>query len=143
MNTIVRRVVQASVAVTGSIALLASVAPAATAATARNGICEDYEFCLYHGADFTGSVSDFGHGSIPNYGSSQPGCYEYKGPGTGQGECVKNNARSARNRTHIHVVKIFYNSNYGGINVTFNPGGEANLGRLTEENASHLFELVS
>lgn len=142
MKAIVKRMIETSVAVGISIALLVSVAPAASAATARNGICEDYEFCLYHGPDFTGSVSDFGYGSIPYYGSSQPGCYEYKGAGTGQGQCVKNNAKSARNRTHIYVVKIFYNSNYGGSNFTFNPGGAANLGSLSKQNASHLFELV-
>lgn len=143
MNSIVKSVVRKSLAVGASIALLVCAAPTASAATARNGYCDDYEFCLYHGPDFTGSVSDFGYGSIPTYGKSQPGCYEFKGAGTGQGECVKNNAKSARNRTHIYVVKVFYNSNYGGSNFTFNPGGAGNLGSLSEQNASHLFELVS
>ncbi|MCS7476980.1 peptidase inhibitor family I36 protein [Umezawaea endophytica] len=138
-----KRAIRTSVALGGTIALLMSLVPAASAATARNGICDDYEFCLYHGPDFTGSISDFGYGSIPTYGKSQPDCYEFKGSGTGQYQCVKNNAKSARNRTHIYVVKVFYNSDYKGTNFTFNPGGAANLGSLSMQNASHLFELVS
>jgi len=139
----IKRTVRAFAAMATGMALILSITPAASASTARNGVCDDYEFCLYHGAGFTGSVSDFAAGSIPDYGKSQPSCYEFKSADSGQGECVKNNARSARNRTHIYVVKIFYNSNYGGTNFTFNPGGAANLGSLTKQNASQLFELVS
>ncbi|WP_086837869.1 peptidase inhibitor family I36 protein [Amycolatopsis kentuckyensis] len=142
MGTAGKRLVQATLAAAGAIALIATAAPAANAATARNGVCEKGEFCLYYGYHFTGSVSDF-NGSIPNYGSTQPGCYEFKGPGAGQGLCVKNNARSARNLTSNWVVKVFYNSNYGGSNHTYNPGGEGDLGSIATENASHLYELVS
>ncbi|WP_410573559.1 peptidase inhibitor family I36 protein [Amycolatopsis sp. cmx-4-61] len=137
-----KHLVRALLAVGGAVASLATAAPAANAATARNGICETGEFCLYYGPGETGSVSDFS-GSIPNYGSTQPGCYEFKGPGAGQGQCVKNNARSAKNNTRIYVVKVYYNSNYGGSNVTYNPGGAGDLGSLSRENASHLFEPVS
>ncbi|WP_328454072.1 peptidase inhibitor family I36 protein [Amycolatopsis sp. NBC_00438] len=137
-----KRLAQALLAVGGGIALLATVAPAANAATARNGVCEAGEFCLYYGYGFSGSVSDFS-GRVPNYGSTQPGCYEFKGPGEGKGQCVKNNARSAKNKTSIWVVKVYFNSNYGGRNFTFNPGGEGDLGSLARENASHDYELVS
>ena len=142
MGTAGKRLVQATLAAAGAAALLATAAPAANAATARNGICEKGEFCLYYGYHFTGSVSDFS-GPISNYGSTQPGCYEFKGEGTGKGQCVKNNARSAKNLTSIWVVKVYYNSNFGGTNVTYNPGGEGDLGRLATENASHDYELVS
>jgi hypothetical protein len=144
VKAIVKRMIQTSVAVGGSIALLMSIAPAASAAAARarDGHCDDGEFCLYHGLDYSGSVSDFS-GSIPNYGDSQPGCYEYKGAGTGQGECAKNNAKSARSLTHIYVVKVYYNSNYKGRDFAFNPGGQGNLDFLGEQNASQLYELVS
>ena len=142
MGTAGKRLVRVLLATGGAVALLATAAPAAGAAVARNGICETDEFCLYYGPGETGSVSDFS-GSIPNYGSTQPGCYEFKGPGAGQGLCVKNNARSAKNNTRRYVVKVYYNSRYGGSNVTYNPGGEGNLGSLTRQNASHLFEPVS
>jgi hypothetical protein len=142
VKNIVRRMIRASVAVGGSIALLMSVAPVVSAATARNGRCEDGEFCLYYGAGFTGSVSDFA-GSIANYGDSQPTCYEFKGPGEGQGECVKNNARSAKNLTHIYVVKVYYHHDCTGSDFAFNPGGQGNLGSLTHQNASQCYELVS
>lgn len=44
----------------------------------------------------------------------------------------------AYNQTN-HVVKIFYNSNYGGISATFQPGEarDGGLGPLAGENASH------
>jgi hypothetical protein len=41
------------------------------------------------------------------------------------------------------VVKVYYNSNFGGSNHTYNPGGEGDLGSLAAENASHEYELVS
>ena len=119
--------------------MLMTVPTAAGVSTARNGVCEAGEFCLYHGYDLTGSVSDF-NTSIPNYGSSQPSCYEFKGNGTGKGQCVKNNALSGYNRTS-HVVRVYFNSNYGGISVTFQPGDsrDGGLGPLDRENASHEF----
>ncbi|MGN6415479.1 peptidase inhibitor family I36 protein, partial [Flexivirga sp.] len=51
--------------------------PAAHAATARNGVCESGEFCLYYNSNEAGSVSDF-NTSISDYGATQPGCYEFK-----------------------------------------------------------------
>ena len=35
------------------------VAPAAHAATARNGVCESGEFCLYYNSGNAGSLTDF------------------------------------------------------------------------------------
>lgn len=139
MGTTGKRLVRALLATGGAIAVLMTMSPVASAATARNGVCEAGEFCLYHGYDLTGSVSDF-NTSIPNYGSSQPDCYEFKGPGSGQGQCVKNNALSGYNRTS-HVVRVYYNSYYGGIYVTFQPGDirDGGLGPIDGENASHQF----
>ncbi|WP_026925175.1 peptidase inhibitor family I36 protein [Glycomyces arizonensis] len=114
---------------------LAATSPA-QAATARNGVCESGEFCLYYNSDTEGSVSDFS-GSISNYGASQPSCYEFKGPGSGQGQCVKNNAASAWNRTGRYVT-VFYNSGYKGAIDNFSPGSSANLrAYLKNDNAGH------
>ncbi|GAB3996811.1 hypothetical protein GCM10029992_17970 [Glycomyces albus] len=119
----------------GAAAALAG-ASAAHAATPRNGVCEAGEFCLYYNSDNRGSVSDFA-GSISNYGASQPSCYEYKGPGAGQGQCVKNNAASAWNRTGKYVT-VFYNSGYSGPIDNFSPGAKANLrAYLKNDNAGH------
>ncbi|MFF4599707.1 peptidase inhibitor family I36 protein [Amycolatopsis sp. NPDC001319] len=79
---------------------------------ARHGICEVGEFCVYHGYDLSGSLSDFTT-SIPNYGSSQPGCDEFKSRGVDQYQCVKNNALSVYNQPN-HVVKIFYKQQLWG-----------------------------
>lgn len=122
-------------AVMGAATVVAGALPA-QAATARNGVCESGEFCLYYNSDTSGSVSDFA-GSVSDYGSSS-GCYKFVGAGAGQGLCVKNNAASAWNRTGKYVT-VFYNSGYSGPIDNFSPGAEANLrDYLKNENAGHL-----
>jgi len=122
-----------------ALSMVGTAGTAAAAPVARNGVCEAGEFCLYHGHDRTGSVSDFA-GSIPNYGATQPTCYEFKGPGTGRGQCVKNNAVSAWNRTSSYKVTVYYNSNYGGNSETYYPGTWGDLvPGMQKENASQLF----
>jgi hypothetical protein len=139
MGFIGKRLVQAALAICGSVVMIAAVAGTATAATARNGVCEAGEFCLYWGPNLTGSVSDFS-GSVPDYGTTQPTCYDYKGPGSGQGQCVKNNAESASNKTTSNRVTVYFNSNYQGISDTYLPGESGNLiPAMQNENASHQF----
>jgi murein DD-endopeptidase MepM/ murein hydrolase activator NlpD len=122
-------------AVIGAATVIAGAAPA-QAATARNGVCESGEFCLYYNSDTSGSLSDFA-GSISDYGSSS-GCYKFVSAGAGQGQCVKNNAASAWNRTGRYVT-VFYNSGYSGPIDNFSPGADANLrAYLKNENAAHL-----
>ncbi|GAA2731139.1 hypothetical protein GCM10009867_04040 [Pedococcus aerophilus] len=130
-----RKLVHATLtgAVLGATVLLA--APTAQAA-ARDGICQSGEFCLYYNSDHAGSVSDF-TGSISDYGATQPECYEFKGAGAGQGQCVKNNAASVWNRTSGSVT-VYYNSGYSGDSQTFASGAKVNLNAtLKNENASH------
>ncbi len=114
-------------------ATLAVSAPA-HAAVAQNGVCESGEFCLYYNSDRTGSLSDF-TGSISDYGT-----YKFRSAGAGQGQLVKNNAASVRNRT-FGAVTVFYNSSYGGSYQTVAPGAAVNLNTtLKNQNASHKFE---
>ncbi|WP_199443144.1 peptidase inhibitor family I36 protein [Umezawaea beigongshangensis] len=137
MTTFRTRFVRAATAVAGAAALVLAGATAASAATPRNGICEPGEFCLYYLDDFGGSLSDFTT-SISNYGASQPSCYDFKSAGTGQGLCVKNDARSAWNRSS-RSVRVYFNSNYGGTYDTFAPGTSGNLTNTYDNNASHKF----
>ncbi|GAB2747357.1 peptidase inhibitor family I36 protein [Amycolatopsis magusensis] len=131
-----------SIAVTTMAAGLALAVTPAASAGARDGVCDKGEFCLYYGPNRTGSVSDF-TGSIPDYGATQPTCYEYRGPGAGKGQCVKNNAVSAWNNTTKFRVTVYFNSNYGGISDTFLPGEYGNLiPAMQKENASHKFVAV-
>ncbi|MFD9698368.1 peptidase inhibitor family I36 protein [Lentzea sp. NPDC059081] len=111
-------------------------AGAANAATARNGVCESGEFCLYYNSNQAGSVSDFDT-SIPDYGDDQPSCYEFKSDGNGKGLCVKNNAAAVWNRTSSSVT-VYFNSGYAGPKQTIAAGAKANLNSdLKNENASH------
>lgn len=110
--------------------------PTAAQAAARDGSCESGEFCYYYNSDFAGSISDF-TGSVSDYGATQPGCYEFKGAGAGQYQCIKNNAASAWNRSG-QTVRVYYNSNYGGTYQDFAPGARLNLvAALKNNNASH------
>lgn len=111
-------------------------APAAHAATARNGVCESGEFCLYYNSGQAGSVSDFAT-SISDYGATQPGCYDFKGAGAGKGLCVKNNAASVWNRTG-KTVTVYYNSGYAGHAQQLAAGAKSNLdATLKNNNAAH------
>ncbi|MGH3242723.1 MAG: SpoIID/LytB domain-containing protein, partial [Spirillospora sp.] len=82
-------------------------------------------------SDFTGSVAD--------YGTAQPSCYDFKGAGNGKGKCVKNNAASVWNRSS-KTVRVYFNSNYGGKSQAFKAGAKGNLNAtLKNQNASHSF----
>ncbi|GAA3026468.1 peptidase inhibitor family I36 protein [Streptosporangium longisporum] len=110
--------------------------PSASAA-GRNGVCEAGEFCYYFNSNNQGSVSDF-PGSVGDYGTRQPSCFDYKGPGNGKGKCVKNAAASVWNRTPA-TVRVHFNSNYAGsVHQDFPAGARGNLKPgLKNQNASH------
>lgn len=115
---------------------LAVASPAQAAG--RDGVCDAGEFCYYYNSNEAGSVSDF-TGSVANYGATQPSCYVFKGPGAGQGLCIKNDAASVWNRASVPVT-VYYNSNYGGTSQTIPAGAKANLiAALKNNDASHLF----
>jgi murein DD-endopeptidase MepM/ murein hydrolase activator NlpD len=117
----------------------AALVPASTASAAgRDGTCDSGEFCYYFNSDNQGSVSDF-TGSVADYGTTQPSCYDFKGAGNGKGQCVKNAAASVWNRS-TKTVRVHYNSNYGGSYQDFKAGAKGNLNStLKNQNASHQF----
>jgi hypothetical protein len=107
-------------------------------AASRDGRCGSGEFCYYYNSNEQGSVSDF-KGSVDDYGTMQPTCYEFKGRGRGRGLCVKNHAASVWNRSG-HTVRVYYNSNFAGAHQDFPPGARGNLRAvLKNDNASHRF----
>ncbi|GAA4630963.1 SH3 domain-containing protein [Actinoallomurus vinaceus] len=116
--------------------VLATASPASAAS--RNGKCESGEFCLYFNSGNKGSVSDF-TGSVADYGTKQPSCFDFKGSGAGKGKCVKNSAASVWNRSS-KTVRVYFNSNYGGRYQDFKAGAKGNLNSgLKNQNASHEF----
>ncbi|MFC4063006.1 SpoIID/LytB domain-containing protein [Planomonospora corallina] len=118
-------------------AVLATAPPASAAG--RDGVCQSGEFCYYFNSNNKGSVSDF-TGSVANYATQQPTCYDFKGPGNGKGKCIKNSAASVWNRSG-KTVRVYFNSNYGGsVYQDFKPGARGNLKpALKNQNASHRF----
>ena len=130
-TTMIRFAAAAALAAASGLAV-----PTASQAAARNGICETGELCLYYNSNHAGSVSDFTT-SISDYGSKQPGCYEFRGAGKGKGLCVKNQAASVWNRTGKPVT-VYYNSGYAGSKQTFAAGAKTNLNAtLKNNNAGH------
>jgi murein DD-endopeptidase MepM/ murein hydrolase activator NlpD len=124
-------------AVISAAAPVLAVSPPASAAS-RDGKCDTGEFCYYFNSAQEGSVSDF-TGSVADYGTAQPSCYEFKGAGNGKGRCVKNNAASVWNRS-TKTVRVYFNSGYSGASQDFKPGAKGNLNAtLKNENASHQF----
>ncbi|WP_067475225.1 peptidase inhibitor family I36 protein [Actinomadura hibisca] len=124
----------AALALGGAVLATASPASAAT----RNGTCESGEFCYYYNSGNQGSVSDF-TGSVSDYGTTQPSCFDFKGAGAGKGLCVKNQAASVWNRSS-KTVRVYFNSGYGGSYQDFAAGAKGNLNStLKNQNASHEF----
>lgn len=137
MATLKRILAHAAIAVAGA-ALLVGVSPtAASAATPRNGVCEGGEICFYYLDNLGGSLSDF-TASVANYGTTQPTCYDFKSSGSGQGQCIKNNVRSAWNRSS-RTVRVYFNSNYGGVYDNVSAGTWRTLANTYDDNASHRF----
>ncbi len=117
-------------------AVLATASPAQAAG--RDGVCQTGEFCYYFNSNNQGSVSDFS-GSVADYATKQPSCYDFKGPGTGKGKCIKNAAASVWNRSG-KTVRVYFNSNYSGTFQDFKAGAKGNLiPSLKNQNASHQF----
>ncbi|WP_242907633.1 SpoIID/LytB domain-containing protein [Actinomadura terrae] len=134
MSKRIRRFAAAAAAMT--IGGMVFIPGTSASAAGRDGVCDDGEFCYYFNSDNQGSVSDF-TGSVADYGTEQPTCYDFKGPGAGQGQCVKNAAASVWNRTG-KIVRVYYNSDYGGNSQDFASGAKENLGSaLKNQNASH------
>jgi murein DD-endopeptidase MepM/ murein hydrolase activator NlpD len=127
-------VTTAAMALGGGVLVTASPASAA----GRNGVCETGEFCYYFNSGNKGSVSDF-TGSVADYATTQPTCYDFKGAGAGKGKCVKNSAASVWNRSS-KTVRVYFNSNYSGTYQDFKAGAKGNLkAGLKNQNASHQF----
>lgn len=119
---------------------VATASPASAAV--RDGYCQSGEFCYFYnsisGGYFHGSGSDF-RSSLSNYGSSQPHCYEFRSPGPGRYQCIKNNAAAYWNKSS-HSVRIYENTGYKGRYITVKPGGWGNLPTWLKNNeASHKF----
>jgi peptidoglycan hydrolase-like amidase len=123
-----------------AIALLLSgvfLAQPASAAS-RDGVCDSGEFCYYYNSGEAGAISDF-TGSVNDYGTTEPSCYDFKGTAAGHGTCVKNNAASVWNRS-TKTVRVYFNTDYAGSYQDFAAGAKGNLNATLKNNdASHQF----
>jgi hypothetical protein len=133
-----QRFIRGVLTVLGALLLVVTNSTAPASAATRNGTCESGEICFYYLSNYQGSLSDF-TGSLDNYGSTQPSCYEFKTAGqAGYGACMKNNARSVRNLTG-NAARIYFNSGYCGSYDTVPANSLRNLSVTVDNNASHQF----
>jgi hypothetical protein len=124
------------VAAVGFAALAFGGGTSPAVATGQNGVCEAGEFCLWYGSDHTGSMVDLA-GSWSDYGTGS-GCVQFRTPGAGRLECVKNNTASVWNR-ESYPVTVFYRSGYAGAIDAIASGAKVNLkADLKNENAGHV-----
>jgi len=114
-----------------------AAADGATTASARDGRCDNLEFCLYYNSNYQGSVSDHDE----QVADLAP--YVFKGPGAGRGQTVKNNAASACNNMGRYTARVYYNSNFQGAYDDIDPRSCRNLSRTYNENASWRWLLVT
>ncbi|MEV0588643.1 peptidase inhibitor family I36 protein [Nonomuraea sp. NPDC050310] len=134
MRTRIFTAASAALALGGAVLGAASPASAAN----RDGVCDPGEFCYYFNSNNQGSVSDF-TGSIADYATTQPTCYDFKGPGAGKGQCIKNSAASVWNRSS-KTVRVYFNTGHAGSYQDFGAGARGNLNStLKNQNASHQF----
>lgn len=134
MKQLSKTMALAATAIAVGTSTLVGASPAQAAA--RDGKCDKGEFCLYYNSSQGGSLSDF-TASVGDYGTKQPGCYEFKGRGEAKGECVKNKAASVWNRTG-KTVRVYFNSHFAGASQDFKAGAKGNLNAtLKNNNASH------
>ncbi|MER5265025.1 peptidase inhibitor family I36 protein [Actinosynnema sp. NPDC002837] len=135
-----KRLARALVAVVMGALMVVPPAGVANAAPTRNGVCEVGEFCLYYLSYgwATGSAVSDHTTSIPEYGSSQPTCWEFKGTGTGSGVCVKQEAVSAWNRRSGTVRLYILPGCEGEQRWVIQPGQQVpDLGVHANRNQSH------
>ncbi|MFI7134732.1 peptidase inhibitor family I36 protein [Nonomuraea sp. NPDC050153] len=136
MRTLTRILTTATAAMALGGTVLATAPPASAAN--RDGVCDTGEFCYYFNSNNQGSLSDF-TGSIDDYSTTQPTCYDFKGAGEGKGKCIKNAAASVWNRSS-KTVRVYFNSGHTGTYQDFAAGAKGNLNSsLKNQNASHQF----
>jgi len=133
--SIKRALIGLGVAILGTASVFVVVA-APAAAAGGNGVCDPNEFCLYYNSDTSGSLYDF-TGSLADYGTGTT-CRKFVGAGAGKGQCIKNNAASAWNRTAAGVTIFRKSGNAGSIQaIPAITTGNLN-GNLKNNNAGHL-----
>ena len=82
------------------------VASPAAAATARDGVCDDGEYCFFYNSNMTGSVFDISEYDVDLRNNKFP-------RGNAKGKIVGNNTASYWNRTDNKFC-VYTNINYGG-----------------------------
>jgi surface antigen len=134
---LLQRILTAAAATLALAAPILVFAQPASAAS-RDGVCDSGEFCYYYNSGEVGAASDF-TGSISDYGTTEPDCYDFKGTAAGHGTCVKNNAASVWNRS-TKTVRVYFNTGYTGSYQDFAAGAKGNLNSTLKNNdASHQF----
>lgn len=96
----------------------------------QNGVCEQYEACLYYDGNHSGSMRDYFFGQADLAGDV------FLSAGDGKGKPVKNDAASAQNRDPDLFVCVYYNENFSGPSDQIPRNGWENLDQTWNNDAS-------
>ncbi|MFC0438167.1 peptidase inhibitor family I36 protein [Kutzneria buriramensis] len=100
-----KKLVGAAIAAAAGVALLA---PATAFAGTNDNTCLSGDNCLYFNSNYQGAVAGFEFAVYDFAG------YNFRGPGNGAGQPVKNNAASDYNNDPNCTVWVWYNHGYQG-----------------------------
>lgn len=99
-------------------------------AAGQDGVLNTGEMGFYYNSGCTNSMSDFGAKKASLAG------YVFLSNGAGKGQAVKNNAACAANARLTQNARVYYNSDYKGLNDLIPAGQYGNLTNTKNENAS-------
>jgi hypothetical protein len=108
-----------------------------------NGVCDPGEFCYYYYTNMKGSVADLYIEDMEyekgTSGGSNDSCVAFVSSGSGQYQCIRNNAQSVWNRSNV-TIRVYYRPNFNACSYDqeIPPNTWANLKtKLQDNNASH------
>ena len=124
-----RRLVTMAAATTVAVGMVGVTATSAVAA-GRDGVLNVGEMAFYYNSGCNNSLSDFAAKKANLAG------YKYLSAGAGKGTFVKNNAACAANARASQNMRVYFNSNYMGVNDLIPAAQYGNLTNTYNENAS-------
>jgi hypothetical protein len=108
-----------------------------------NGVCDSGEFCYYYYTNQGGSLADLYIEDMEyakgNSGGEDDSCVAFVSAGSGQYQCIRNNAQSVWNRSNV-TIRVYYRPNFNACSYDqeIPPNTKANLNSiLKDDNASH------
>ncbi|MGH3497901.1 MAG: hypothetical protein ACRDP1_10595 [Nocardioidaceae bacterium] len=126
MSHLTKKIAVVSIAAVGIVAASAGSALAA----GQDGVLNQGEAGFFYNSGCVNSMSDFANGHANLAG------YVFLSSGAGKGQAVKNNTACVANARLSANLRVYYNSNFQGVNDLIPAGEYGNLTNTYNEDAS-------